>query len=465
MRLLLDLFPVLLSGSALTGVWLAARSASDPAGWVVTILAGGALVIWALRQHQGNRARAEDDEFREITQNAPVMLWVSDSSNRRFYFNANWLEFTGRTLREEQEYGWMEGIAPDDRQRYLDVVEAAMKEKRAFSVEFRLRHRSGIYRWVASSGVPRRSKPGETPGYIGSCIDIHERKEAEDALKKSEEGFRAVTTELERLAADLSRVNSDLEAQNRAIARAGRQKSMFLTTMSHELQTPLNAICGFVDLLAEERAGSLNEKQRKYVAHIRNGSNHLLRVIGDILDLSRIETGHLQLEWSDFNARDAVNETVAGMASLAAQKKIQLRLLHVDDGLLRADRTRFSQILYNLVSNAIKYTPSGGSVTVEGRRGEEFWEFAVEDTGVGIPEEQQEAIFSEFHQVDSSAFGATKGTGLGLTITKSLVECHGGRITVQSKPGEGSRFLFTLRAHVSNNEMENCVGTNEVEVR
>ena len=427
------------------GVWLAFQAEKRALAGILIFLALCGLAIWFV-WHRRSSTQADEPRFRAIADTAPVMIWVSDPRNRRRYFNESWLRFRGRTVAEEMDSGWLEGVHPEDVEHYCRVVDEAMREKRRFQIEYRLQHHSRTYRWVVSTGVPRFTTTGRLTGYVGTCVDVHERRENEEAVKKSEESFRSLTGQLERLAMDLARANAELEEQNRRIARAARQKTMFLSTMSHELQTPLNAICGFADLLAEERAGVLNDKQRKYVAHIRNGANHLLRVISDILDLSRIETGHLQLERSHFDAREAIEETVAGMMSLASQRNIRLRTASGDDGEVYADRTRFAQILYNLISNSIKYTPAGGSVTVERKCLADHWEFAVQDSGVGIPEEQQEAIFSEFHQVDSSATGARKGTGLGLAITKSLVECHGGTISVQSKPGEGSRFIFTMPA-------------------
>jgi CheY-like chemotaxis protein/two-component sensor histidine kinase len=221
-------------------------------------------------------------------------------------------------------------------------------------------------------------------------------------------------------------------------------KSKFLACMSHELRTPLNAIVGFSDLLADGTAGDLNPKQKRFVNHIKQASGHLLQLINDILDLSKIEAGQLDLHCEDFSVEDAVPEVLSTIRPIAMAKNIQI-WQDLDPGLaVYADRVRFKQVLYNLLSNAVKFTPKDGEVALLCSHDGAFANISVSDTGIGIRPEDQLAVFEEFRQVGGSANGAQQGTGLGLAITRRLVEQQGGRIQLSSEPGKGSTFNFTL---------------------
>jgi CheY-like chemotaxis protein len=236
------------------------------------------------------------------------------------------------------------------------------------------------------------------------------------------------------------------------VERVNRLKDEFLASMSHELRTPLNSIIGFSDLLAEQGAANFNPKQKRFLGHIQQGSRHLLELINDILDLSKIEAGHLELRYEDFELAPAVAEVVATVRPVATAKNIQFDST-VSEGLfLYADRLRFKQVLYNLLSNAIKFTASGGQVSIEGAAVDRSVRFCVADTGIGIPAGEQTAIFESFHQVGTTTKGVREGTGLGLAITKRLIEQHGGGIWVQSELGKGSRFFFTLPVRVTEGE-------------
>ena len=271
--------------------------------------------------------------------------------------------------------------------------------------------------------------------------------------KRSEEMIHKFNEELEsRIAArtaELTTSNRELDLRNLEIQRANRLKSEFMARMSHELRTPMNAIVGFSDLLAEETDGPLTPTHRRFVGRIRDGARHLVALIDDVLDLSKIEAGRLELSPVEFRAPEAVSEVLSVVMPLAEVKELDIRS-EVEMGVLVcADRTRFKQILYNLLSNAVKFTPEGGSVWIEAGMEGDRWCFTVGDTGVGIPPEEHVTIFEEFHQVGTTTRGVKEGTGLGLAITKRLVELHGGGIRVESEPGKGSRFTFTLPAAAS----------------
>jgi signal transduction histidine kinase/CHASE3 domain sensor protein len=291
-----------------------------------------------------------------------------------------------------------------------------------------------------------------------------EALDREEQRKQAEAEVRKLNEELERRVsertAQLAIVNKQLEEQNQEVERANRMKSQFLARMSHELRTPLNAIIGFSDLLAEESGGPLNEKQRRFVGHIRAGARHLLQLINDVLDVSKIEAGRLELNLVRFAAAEATLEVLSIIKPLAVSKKIQVDSAIADDVIVCADRTRFKQILYNLLSNAVKFTPEEGRVWIEAGRDADIVRITVGDTGMGIPIDEQTAIFEEFHQVGGAKKDIGEGTGLGLAITKRLVEAHGGRIWVQSEVNRGSRFIFTL-PHAPDYEMPRFAGPGE----
>ncbi len=257
----------------------------------------------------------------------------------------------------------------------------------------------------------------------------------------------------ERLEVRVMERTAELERANRELERAGQLKSRFIANMSHELRTPLNSIIGFSNVLMEKTFGDLTENQERYVKNINSSGKHLLEIINNVLDIAKIEAGKYDMCYESFRVEDVVSEVFSIMKPMADRKSIDLNLLISDDAdSITADRVKLKQVLYNLLSNAIKFTPEGGEVgvTVEkemGRgdsEGHEFLRFSVWDTGIGISSEDRERIFDEFEQADTAFSRQYGGAGLGLALSKRLVELHGGRITLESKLGEGSKFTFYI---------------------
>jgi signal transduction histidine kinase len=248
---------------------------------------------------------------------------------------------------------------------------------------------------------------------------------------------------------ELREVKNALESRNREVERVNQLKSEFLASMSHELRTPLNAIIGFSRLLEEQNAGTLNAEQMNYVQHVAKASRHLLALINDILDLSKIEARRLELNPECFQLSEALAEVLSTIRPLARAKNISLAIRLSNHDTIYADRLRFKQILYNLLSNAIKFTPEFGDVSIDCSNEATSVLINVIDNGIGIPADEQEAIFEKFHQVHASSNEAKEGSGLGLAITRRLVQAHGGSIWVVSKPGFGARFSFTLPSHAT----------------
>jgi signal transduction histidine kinase len=245
------------------------------------------------------------------------------------------------------------------------------------------------------------------------------------------------TRELQRALAELSRKGSQLEV-------ASRHKSEFLANMSHELRTPLNAIIGFSQVLRQRLFGPLNSKQEEYLDDILESGNHLLNLINDALDLSKVEAGQVELDVTTFSLREALERGTVMVRERATENEILLSLeLAADVDLVDGDERRVQQVVFNLLANAIKFTPRGGSVVVASARENGEVRVSVTDTGPGIAADDQERIFEEFQQTDVGV-RQHEGTGLGLALSKRLVELHRGRIWVESEPGHGSRFVFTL---------------------
>jgi two-component system, NtrC family, sensor kinase len=247
------------------------------------------------------------------------------------------------------------------------------------------------------------------------------------------------TQELQQALAELSQKGSQLEV-------ASRHKSEFLANMSHELRTPLNAIIGFSQVLRQRLFGEINAKQEEYLDDILASGNHLLNLINDVLDLSKVEAGQVELELGTLSLREALERGVVMVREAATKQDVQLSLeLAPGVDLVEGDERRLRQVIFNLLSNAVKFTPSGGCVVVASAREDGEVLVSVTDTGPGIAADDQERIFEEFQQTEIGV-EQREGTGLGLALSKRLVELHGGRIWVESEAGHGSRFVFTLPA-------------------
>jgi len=251
--------------------------------------------------------------------------------------------------------------------------------------------------------------------------------------------------EIQEMARTLENQRNELEITTQQLIAANKIKSEFLTNMSHELRTPLNSVIGFSEILHDMTFGPLNEKQLKYANNILISGKHLLHIINNILDLSKIEAGKVELVYEEFKVSTAINEIINQVTSIASKKNITLNIA-VDDEMItiQADIGKFNQILFNLISNAIKFSPDSGSVTVDVRCVKDMVRIAVIDTGIGISKKDQEKIFQSFVQIDSSTSRKFEGTGLGLALVKQFVDLHRGNVWVESEPGKGSTFIFCL---------------------
>ncbi len=251
--------------------------------------------------------------------------------------------------------------------------------------------------------------------------------------------------EMGELYAELNNTINEVRQANARLEEATRHKSEFLANMSHELRTPLNAIIGFSEILQDQSFGPLNPKQERYVTNILTSGKNLLALVNDVLDLSKVEAGKMELGFEEFDLRDAINDVLTIVSVMAEKKQMGLSIRHGDYiGDIRADRGKLKQILYNLLSNAIKFTPEGGTVEIHTQRAGSNVEISVIDTGIGIKSEDFERIFEEFRMLDSVLTKKQQGTGLGLALSRRLAQLHGGNISLLSELGKGSIFTLSI---------------------
>ncbi len=392
--------------------------------------------------------RESEQRFRQMAENIEEMFWITNADlSEMLYVSPAYEKIWGRPVNSlyDNPKSFLDAVHPEDRDFVVSGVLAALKGG-SWDEKYRILRPDGSLRWVWDRSYPVRDSSGRIYRFVGITQDITERRQSEDEINR-------LNLDLERRVAmrtaELDRLNQELALRNREVERMNRMKSEFLARMSHELRTPLNAIIGFSDLLAEEHAIDGNKRHSRFIGHIQAGAQHLLHMINDILDVSKIEAGRVELRIEQFAAAEAVDEVLSIIKPLATSKKIRMGRSLGADLNLTADRVRFKQILYNLLSNAVKFTPDCGEIEIGSSWDDGLISISVRDTGIGIAVGEQEAIFDEFHQVGIPAGGAAEGTGLGLAITKRLVELHGGKIWVESKPLQGSRFVFTLPNRVA----------------
>jgi signal transduction histidine kinase/CheY-like chemotaxis protein len=249
----------------------------------------------------------------------------------------------------------------------------------------------------------------------------------------------------QNMATALKLQRDELDIKTRELAVASRMKSEFLANMSHELRTPLNSVIGFSEILHDETFGPLNEKQLKYTGNILTSGKHLLGLINHILDLSKVEAGKMELFYEDFSISDVFDEVLAVTAPMASKKNIVMETkINPELTTIKADKNKIKQILLNFMGNAIKFTPEGGSATIEAHRVDDMAQISIIDTGIGISQEDQTKLFQPFKQLDSSTSRKYEGSGLGLALVKRFVELHGGKVWLESEPDRGSTFTFTI---------------------
>jgi len=311
------------------------------------------------------------------------------------------------------------------------------------SDEFKLIRKDGSRIWVEINTAPIKQEGGTV--VIGFVRDITERKQAEQALQAKNEQLDTQNEELQSQSEELVTQQQELIQKSREVEGASQAKSEFLSSMSHELRTPLNAIVGFSELMLDGVTGEINDEQRDCLNDILSSGQHLLNLINDVLDLSKIEAGRMELRLENLNLADVIDDVVSTVKPMLDESRHKIGV-SVGESLpqVRADKSRLRQILLNLLGNAIKFTPPGGELRIEVTKEGDWCQVSMIDNSIGIKKDDQERIFEVFTQVDTLSKEKKEGTGLGLAITKQFVEAIGGRIWVESEYGKGSKFTFTL---------------------
>ncbi len=373
--------------------------------------------------------RTAERRYQSLLGSTSNLLWTMDARGTMVSDFAGWAAFTGLKEEEFQKDGWLQAVHPEDRERVARAWKEAFRSGEPFEEECRICRHDGVYRYFSCRCVPIRGEKDAIQEWVCACTDLTERRQ-EDALRREKEAAEA----------------------------ANQAKSDFLARMSHELRTPLNAIIGMSKMLSTQRFGPLNPKQADYIEDVTRAGEHLLALINDMLDISKVEAGHMQIQLEPVAIRPALEQLLSGVHPLLEARRLNVCLeIAPPEGEIVTDGARFKQVLVNLVSNAIKFTPEGGRVTVRALWVEtvaraarpcpiahaQAIRFEVEDTGIGIPLEEQETIWEEFHQA-SNRDQTIEGTGLGLALTRRLVHLLGGVIGVRSQPGQGSCFAFVL---------------------
>ncbi len=401
--------------------------------------------------------RASEGRFRELADAMPQIVWSARPDGTIDYYNRRWYDYTGTAQGPVGRESWERVLHPDELDRVAAEWSAAAATGQPFDTEQRYRRAAdGVYRYHLVRGLPVRDAAGRITRWFGTSTDIEDVKQMQVRQEQ-------LLLQQERLlaAAELARAQAEL-AQRDAEA-ASLAKSQFLANMSHELRTPLNAIISYSELLSEEAQDAGNDATVADAAKIVRAGKHLLSLINDVLDLSKVEAGRMELDPTDFDAQDVVDDVVVTAGSLVAQNRNRLDVTVGDDlGRMRSDLTKVRQVLLNLVSNACKFTTDGTIRLAAGRSadaaGRAWVTFAVTDSGIGMTAEQMAKLFRPFTQADASTTRKFGGTGLGLAISRRFCQMMGGDVTVTSEPDVGSTFEVRLPADVPEPAATNYAG-------
>lgn len=393
--------------------------------------------------------------YRSLASNAPIAIFNTDVTGRCTYVNEEWMNYSGMNFTESMGFGWQKAIHPDDRDSVLNEWQEAILTNSEFKSELRFQDKKGKITYLEVRATQLLDANNQVSGYIGIASDITERITNENELlnykNNLEELVNLRTEELNdskiallNLLEDINFQSLELEKEKVKAQSADLMKSAFLATMSHELRTPMNSIIGFTGILLKEFAGPLNEEQKKQLTMVKNSGHHLLGLINDVLDISKIEAGKLKVSISPFDYLKTLEKTLDFLLPQASKKglalKTEISKLQIT---LNSDERRIEQVLLNLLSNAIKFSDEG-IITVKVEVVDNWLVTQVKDQGVGISTKDLNKLFMPFIQLDSGLSRSHEGTGLGLAISKNLIEKLGGTIQAQSKVGKGSKFTFKL---------------------
>ncbi|PPS46113.1 PAS domain-containing sensor histidine kinase [Chroococcidiopsis sp. TS-821] len=366
--------------------------------------------------------KESEARFRSMADNAPVMIWMSGTDTQCNWFNQPWLEFTGRSMEEEVGDGWAQRVHPDDKEPCWQTYLKAFAARQRFEMEYRFQRADGEYRWLVDTGVPRFTPSGDFAGYIGSCVDITERKATEAALKHRAE--------------ELTYLTNVLATTNAALEKRNQELDQFAYVASHDLKAPLRAIANLSQWIEEDIADQLNAENRRQMDLLRGRVHRLEALIDGLLQYSRV--GRTATATELVNVQALLNEV---LTMLAPPPEFTIAIA-TPMPTLHAQKLPLFQVFSNLISNAIKHhNRPNGNVAIAATDKGDYYEFTVSDDGPGIAPEYHEKVFGIFQTLE--ARDKVENTGVGLAIVKKIIESQGGRIYITSQEGQGATFHFT----------------------
>jgi two-component system phosphate regulon sensor histidine kinase PhoR len=351
-------------------------------------------------KHRTNELLLSREHFKFLAENIPVIVWTAKPDGNFDYYNRRWYEYTGKTFEESKDGGWQIVVHPDDLPASLIAWNHSVRTGEPFKVEDRKRGKDGTYRWYLGHALPFRNADNEIVAWFGICTDIDDQK---NAMEKKDE---------------------------------------FISVASHELKTPVTSLKGFTQILQMTLENKGNEMADSLLPKMDHQINKLTNLINDLLDVTKINRGQLQLDEENFNFNELVMEAVEELQRTTQTHGIEVKLAAEET--IKGDRNRIEQVIINLLSNAIKYSPNADKVIVTSARTDGHIKLCVQDFGIGIPDSQQDKLFTRFFRVSDDKTNTYPGLGLGLYITSEIIRRHGGVIDFKSKEGKGSTFCFTL---------------------
>ena len=425
------------------------------------------------RKRLDESMRNSEQLYRAIGESIDYGIWVCDTEGRNIYSSESFLNMVGITQEQCSNFGWSDVLHPDDAERTIEAWKECARTGGSWDIEHRFRGIDGKLHYVLARGMPVRNERGEVIYWAGINLDISRLKHTEEELKEArdvlEQRVKDRTAELSASKEKLEVVNKELMVELKVHQKleaelikakegaeaAAEAKAAFMANMSHELRTPMNAVIGFTSILLDE---NLSSEHKEYVEGIRDGGETMMALINDILDFSRADKEKVELEQTPFSLRHCVEESMDLVTFEADQKGLDLSCIirsGTPDTII-GDHDRLRQILVNLFINAVKFTDEGvvsvlvSSKTIEDNKHQIL--FTVKDTGIGIPQDKINRIFEPFTQLERTISRKRDGVGLGLAISKKLVELMGGKIWVESVPDQGTTFYFTISAEIIQDE-------------
>ena len=387
--------------------WIHCRSACRPVG--DAFIWDGLVTDVTAERREADELRKRERRFRKMADSLPVLIWLAGPDKKCIWFNKRWIEFTGQALNQAIGDGWISAIHPDDQERCVRMYGDACDARRPFAMEYRLRRHDGSYCWFLDNGVPLSNSDDSFSGFIGSCVEITERKQMEEALRD-----------------------------------ADRRREDYLAMLAHELRNPLAPLRNGLHVLSRwpDNPQLVTETRAMMARQVEN----MARIVDDLLDVSRVARGKVTLRKSRLDLSDVTRTCVEDRRAVANGAGVNLIFAAPNGAVwVDGDATRLSQVLDNLIQNAIKFTPKDGTVTVTAAAEGDAAVVCVRDTGTGIDPEILPHLFEVFTQADRSLDRSRGGLGLGLALVKGLVELHGGTVDARSEgPGCGSEFIVRL---------------------